>query len=342
MEKKPVFVTGGTGLLGSHLIYTLLRKGEKIIATCRKTSNRDIAETVASYYSANWNELRNNLVWVECDLSNYDAIRDSMKGAGQVYHCAATVSFVKGETNSILENNITGTSNVVKACLENQVEKLCHVSSVAALGAEDGELLVNEDKAWNDEKNLPDYWVSKHLSELEVWKGIENGMKAVIVNPTIILGPGDWNRSSSALFKGIGNGLIVYTEGIKAYVDVNDVVKAMITLMENDISGEKFIVNSENLSNREFFRMVAGKMGVVKPFIKIPRWLSPLAYVAADIIQLVTRKRSPLTRDILKAAWTKVGYDNRKIITRTGITFIPIEKSVEKIASIYNSEKSRR
>jgi nucleoside-diphosphate-sugar epimerase len=341
METKPVFVTGGTGLLGSHLIYRLLLKGEKVIATCRKTSNKDIVEKVSSYYSGNWNELRNNLVWTECDLFNYESVRDSMRGAGQVYHCAATVSFVKGETDSILKNNITGTSNIVKACLENKVEKLCHVSSVAALGAEDGELLVNEGKAWNEKKNLPDYWVSKHLSEMEVWKGIEKGLNAVIVNPTIILGAGDWNRSSAALFKGIGNGLVFYTEGIKAYVDVNDVVKAMIMLMESDISGEKFIVNSENLANREFFRMMAGKMGVVKPFIKIPRSLSPLAYVVADIIQLLTRKKSPLTRDILKAAWTKVGYDNSKIIKRTGITFMPIEKSVEKIASIYNSEKRR-
>jgi nucleoside-diphosphate-sugar epimerase len=342
MEKKPVFVTGGTGLLGSHLIYTLLLKGEKVIATCRKTSKRDIVEKVASYYSGNWNELRNNLLWIECDLFNYEALRDSMKGIRHVYHCAATVSFVKGETDSILKNNITGTSNIVKSCLENKVEKLCHVSSVAALGAENGELLVNEDKGWNDKKNLPDYWVSKHLSEMEVWKGIENGLNAVIVNPTIILGPGDWNRSSSALFKGIANGLIFYTDGIKAYVDVNDVVKAMILLIESNISGEKFIVNSENLTNREFFRMVAGKMGVIKPFIKIPWLLSPVAFLVADFIQLATRKRSPLTRDILKAAWTKVGYDNRKIISRTGITFLPIESSVEKIASIYNSEKGRR
>lgn len=342
MEKKPVFVTGGTGLLGSHLIYKLLLKGEKIIATCRNTSNRDMVAKVASYYSGNWNEIRNNIVWVECDLFNYEALRDSMKGIGSVYHCAATVSFVKGETESILKNNITGTSNIVKSCLENNVEKLCHVSSVAALGAEDGELMVNEEKAWNDEKNLPDYWVSKHLSEMEVWKGIERGLNAVIVNPTIILGPGDWNRSSSALFKGIGNGLMFYTEGIKAYVDVNDVVNSMILLMNSNISGEKFIINSENLTNREFFRMVAGKMGVVKPFIKIPRLLSPVAYLVADFIQLATGKRSPITRDILKAAWTKVGYDNSKIISRTGISFMPVEKSVERIASIYNSEKKRR
>lgn len=339
--QKPVFVTGGTGLLGSHLIFSLISKGERVRATCRKSSNREILKKIISYYSGDPEKLLGLVEWTECDLCDYDSLVNAMNGVGRVYHCAAVVSFGKGQADTILKNNVSGTSNIVRSCLENNIEKLCHVSSVAALGASDGELSVNETVEWKSGRQYPAYWTSKHLSEEEVWKGTGKGLNAVIVDPSIILGPGDWSRSSSAIFSSIGSGMVFYTDGIKAYVDVNDVVRAMIALMDSSLSGERFIVSSENLTNFQFFTMVARCLGSVKPFIKIPKALSPLANQVVDLIQFVTRNRSPLTRDILKAAWTKVGYDNSKIIRSTGMSFMPINKSVEAIAAIYVSEKGR-
>lgn len=340
--QKPILVTGGTGLLGSHLIYSLISRGERVRATCRKSSNRDALKKIIGYYSGNQTELLKLVEWAECDLCDYDSVARAMEGAGKVYHCAAVVSFGKGDAEKILKNNVLGSSNIVRACLESNVEKLCHVSSVAALGASDGELSVNETKEWKAGNRYPAYWTSKHLSEDEVWKGISKGLKAVIVGPSIILGPGDWTRSSSAIFRSIGNGLIFYTDGIKAYVDVNDVVRVMMVLMESPVSGERFIVSGENLTNREFFTMVARSLGSVRPFIRVPRTLSSLVNPVVDLIQLATRNRSPLTRDILKAAWTKVGYDNSKVIRSTGISFTPISKSVEAIAAFYNADKKEK
>lgn len=335
---RTVLVTGGTGLLGSHLICSLLADGIKVRATYRKSSNRDILRKVKSYYSSAPGD-QVDVEWTECDLCNTESVRSAMTGVSIVYHCAASVSFEKDAGRSIIDNNVKTTANIVQVCLENKIEKLCHVSSVAALGGKDGDLDVNEERIWDDSTEHSPYWTSKHLSELEVWKGISLGLKAVIVLPSVILGPGDWTRSSAAIFGTIAKGLPFYTDGIKAYVDVNDVVKAMRLLIDSDISGEKFIVSAENLTNLSLFTMIARNLGVRSPSVKIPRALSPLILPSVKIIKLLSGKEIPLTRDILRAAWTKVGFDNKKLRQRTGIAFTPIARSVEEIASIYKKEK---
>ncbi|HLN20738.1 MAG TPA: NAD-dependent epimerase/dehydratase family protein [Bacteroidales bacterium] len=334
-----ILVTGGTGLLGSHLIYKLLSRGEAVKATCRKSSNRDIVRKVAAYYTPGAEELFKKIEWIECDLSDPADLSLAMSDARLVYHCAAMVSFESGDNEKIIKNNTAVTSNIVKACLENKISKLCHVSSVAALGGSDGELTINEESRWNSEKPHPAYNTSKYLSEQEVWNGISQGLNAVIVLPSIILGPGDWKRSSSAIFGTIAGGLPFYTDGIKAYVDVNDVADAMILLMESGISGEKFILSSENLTNQKVFSMIAQNLGVRKPFIKIPRFIGPFLPPVIKMIRAFSGKKLPLTKDILNAAWTRIGYDNSKIKERTGFRLTEIEKSVEYIASIFIKER---
>jgi dihydroflavonol-4-reductase len=339
-QKKNVFVTGGTGLVGSHLIYKLTLAGERVRAVHRKNSNRSIVRKVLGYYSDNPEDLLSNVEWVECDICDYDRLNAAMKGTEIVYHCAASVLFEPDQGDFILNNNVLGTRNVVRACLETGIKKLCHVSSNAALGASDMEIMVNEDHKWNDEEYHSAYGTSKHLSEEEVWKGIAAGLNAVIVNPTFILGPGDWTRGSSSFFSNVDRGLLFYTKGASGYVYVNDVAEVMIALVESNISGERFIVSSENLSFHQFFTMIARGLGVRKPMIRIPRAFSPFALPLAKISEFITRKKSPLTRDILKSAWSRVTYDNSKIINRTGISFTPIEKAVKAISEIYLSEKA--
>jgi len=339
-QKKPVFVTGGTGLTGSHLIFKLTSKGERVRAIHRKNSNRGIVRRVSGYYSDNPEELLRKVEWVECDICDYDRLAAAMKGTELVYHCAASVSFGPDQGDYILKNNILGTGNIVKACLENGIKKLCHVSSNAALGASDMEKMVNEDQKWNDEEYHSAYGTSKHLSEEEVWKGISMGLNAVIVNPTFILGPGDWTRGSSSFFSNIDRGLLFYTNGVSGFVYVIDVAEVMIALMESSISGERFIVSSENLPFHQVFTMIARGLGVRKPMLRIPKALSPLVLPLVRISEFITGTKSPLTRDILKSAWSRVTYDNSKIINRTGLSFIPIEKAVKAICAIYVSEKT--
>jgi len=338
---KPAFVTGGTGLLGSHLIYTLILQGVKVRAIYRSTSNRQIIRKLIAYYGGNENELLSRLEWVESDISNVESLTGAMIGTGDVYHCAAAVSFENKDKNLVIENNVRGTANVVMACRENNVRKLCHVSSNAALGAYDGEVMVNEDHGWDEKGYRSPYGISKYLSEREVWKGMEEGLNAVIVNPTLILGPGDWKRGSVSFFLKIDEGLLFHTNGTNGYVDVNDVVKAMILLTSSNISGERFIVNSENLDYRRFFSMIAKSLKVRGPVIGVPKVLSYPAMLVAHLLEAVTGGRSALTKEIVKVAWSQISYDNSKIIRETGMSFTPVEKTVNSIAGIYLKEKDK-
>ena len=330
-QSKPIFVTGGTGLLGSHLIYTLISQGERVRAIHRKTSNREILEKVIGYYKGDADKLLKLMEWIECDICDYDRLAKTMEGVEIVYHCAAAVSFENRYKNYVLDNNIKGTSNIVKACFENKIKKLCHVSSNAALGAYDGESMVNETHGWDEEGYRSPYGTSKYQSEREVWMGIRDGLNAVIVNPTIILGPGGWNRGSSSFFPKIYSGLLFYTCGTNGYVDVNDVVKAMILLMRSNISGERFIVNGENLTYDQFFTMIARVLKVRRPIIKVPKALSYLALPLVSVLEILSKGKTTLTKEMLKVAWSEITYDNSKLIKSTGFSFTPIEKSVQAI-----------
>jgi len=337
-QNKPFFVTGGTGLVGSHLIYTLITKGERVRAIHRKTSNREILEKVIGYYKDDKDKLLKFVEWIECDICDYDILEKTMKGAEIVYHCAAAVSFENRNKDYVLDNNIKGTSNIVKACFANKIRKLCHVSSNAALGAYDGESLVNETHSWDEEGYRSPYGISKYLSEQEVWKGIRDGLNAVIVNPTIILGPGGWSRGSSSFFPKIHSGLLFYTGGTNGYVNVNDVVKAMIILTNSNISGERFIVNAENLDYGRFFGMISESLKVRKPFMRVPKVLSYMAFPLVSLLEILSKGKTTLTKEMLKVAWSHITYDNSKLIKYTGFSFTPIEKTVKAIGEIYLEE----
>ncbi|NLA50197.1 MAG: NAD-dependent epimerase/dehydratase family protein [Bacteroidales bacterium] len=338
---KPAFVTGGTGLVGSHLIYTLISRGVNVRAIHRKSSNRVIINKLIEYYGGNEVELLSRLEWVESDINDPVRLAAVMKGSELVYHCAAAVSFGNKDKNLVIDNNVKGTANIVRACLENNIRKLCHVSSNAALGAYDGEQMVNEDHGWDEKGYRSPYGISKYLSEREVWKGISEGLNAVIVNPTLILGPGDWKRGSVSFFSKIDEGLLFHTSGTNGYVDVNDVVKAMILLTDSDISGERFILNSGNLDYGQFFSMIAKSLNIRGPVIGVPRALSYPAMLVAQLLEVITGGRSALTKEIVKVAWSKITYDSSKITRLTGFSFTPVEKTVNTIAKIYLKEKGR-
>jgi dihydroflavonol-4-reductase len=337
-KEKSILVTGGTGLLGSHLIWHLVSDGTRVKATYRGNSNREKVRKVFGYYSGNPDEYYRAIEWIECDLCNYDNLKAAMEGVTHVYNCASVVNFNREDSDKVLSNNVSATTNIVEACIETRIEKLCHVSSVATIGAPDGSMSADETMKFDPGGDHHAYGRSKYLSEEAVWNGISRGLNAVMVNPSIILGPGFWNSGSSALFTAAAKGFMFYTDGIKSYVDVNDVAKVMILLMESDIRSERFIVSSCNLYTREFFNLVAEFAGIKKPYIKIPFLLSPLVHIVADILGFLTRGKSPLTRDILSVAWNKVGYDNSKIRNFTGYTFTPLRETIRNITDFYMND----
>lgn len=330
-------VTGGTGLIGSHLLYALVSQGKPVKAIKRHTSNLDRLKQTFSYYSKDVSKMLSRIDWVDGDLMDPGSLGDAMEGVERVYHCAAMVSFIPRQKKKMMDNNVTGTANVVNACLEKGIKKLCFVSSTAAIGNHQGEM-ADENAIWKYSKHRSAYSVSKYWSEIEVWRGIAEGLNAVIVNPSIVIGPGDWNRSSAALFNPVWKGLSFYTCGMTGYVDVWDVVYSMVNLMESTISGERFILSSENLSYREIFTLVANALEKKPPKYYAPPILTGITWRIDWVVSKLLFKTPLFTRDTARSAHHKRCFSNGKIREATGIQFKTIAQSISETARFFLDE----
>lgn len=327
-----ILVTGGTGLIGSHLLFELVKKGERVRALCRKGSNTAGVKKIFSYYSTNAGELFSRIEWKEGDLLDLPSLDEALHGVAHVYHCAAVVSMNSGQHREMFRNNVAGTANILNASLSSGVKKFCHVSSVAALGTTSNGSLITEETHWNDHTNFSPYSVSKYLAEQEVWRASEEGLKTVIVNPSIVIGPGNWHRSSGSIFMTAKKGIRWYTSGGIAYVDVRDVAKAMLLLMAKDICNERFIVSSENLPFKTFIGMVHASVGKPAPDRKAGRFILELVWRADKIKSALTGSPHILTRDVARYAVKTLYYSGEKIKRAVNMKFIPVEQSVKDTA----------
>lgn len=309
-----ILVTGAAGLLGAELVKQLLEKGYTVIAIYNSTPVKLSHE---------------NLEIQQCDILDMSALEEIMEGVSNVYHCAAVVSFEPKDKAHLFKINIEGTENIVNACINANVQKLVHVSSVAAIGRIRNGETVNEKMTWTEETSNSIYAKSKYLGELEVWRGIGEGLQAAIVNPSIILGGDNWNDGSSALFKSVYNGFKWYTEGVSGFVDVRDVAIAMIMLMNSKISGERFILNSENLSYKEIFSLMAKGFGKNPPPNKVTPFLAEVVWRLEAIKSLFTGKKKLLTKETARTAQASVKYDNNKFLNAfSPFYFTPIARSI--------------
>ena len=341
-----ILVTGGTGLVGSHLIWHLLQKGEKVRAIHRFGSHLEQVIEVFGYYDnpsgeskATPVELFGKVEWFEADLMDTEMMNEAFDGVEKVYHCAAIVSFDPEERQKMITRNIETTVTIVNLCLEHNVKKLCHVSSVSALGSRyDGEP-VSETDLWKPSRKRTSYSVSKFQSEMEVWRGINEGLKAVIVNPSVILGPGNWNRGTAGFFTRIKSGLDYYTEGITGFVDVRDVCKCMIDLMESDIDEQRFIINGENLPYRELFNQIADSIGGKRPSKHATRRLAELGWRADWLRSKLTFSKPMLTRETARSGRGTTRYSTVKIKEALGHEFIPISETISWTASKFLERK---
>lgn len=329
------FVTGGTGLLGSHLLFDLLSKGEKVRALKRTSSNIELVRKVFSYYSQEADALFNQIEWIDGDVLDYYSIYEAIEGIDHVYHCAAIVSFDAKKREQIIRDNVNGTANLVNVCLEKRIKKYCQVSSIAAIGKSELSGQITEDGMWQNSKNKSAYSISKHLSEMEVWRGIAEGLNAVIVNPSIILGPGNWDTGSSKIISTIYKGLRFYTKGVTGYVDVRDVSKAMIMLMKSEISSQRFIVSSENLTYEYVFKTIASNLGIKIPDIYARKWMSEFAWRIDNFKEFVLNKPPLLSRENARTAHKSSYYSNQKLIDHLDFKFTPIEKSIKDITKFF-------
>ena len=299
IENQKILITGAAGLVGNELLKQLLEEGYRVKAI---------------YHSTPLSVSHRNLETVQCDILDVVALEEVMKGITHVYHCAAIVSFDPKEKHHLLKINIEGTANVVNACIDAEVKKLVHVSSVAALGRIRKGETITEKMNWTEETSNSIYGKSKYFGELEVWRGIGEGLQAVIVNPTIIFGGDNWESGSSAIFKTAYNEFKWYTEGISGFVDVKDVARAMILLMNSEITAQRFILSAENLSYREIFSSIATCFGKKPPHKKVTPFLAGLVWRTEAIKTMLTGKKHLLTKETARTSQTKVYFDNSKIL----------------------------
>jgi len=332
-----ILVTGGTGLLGSRLLFDLTSHGKKVRAIKRCTSNLETVRRVFSYYSDNPGELFFRIEWVDGDILDIDSLMEAMNDISYVYHAAAAVSFDPDNREKIMKNNIDGTRNVVNASLAKAVKKICHVSSTSALGNPDPDGLIRENSLFTSDGIKSAYSVSKYKSELEVWKGIEEGLRAVIVNPSMILGPGFWDRGSSAMFSVIHRGFNFYTNGMTGFVSVEDVSAAMIALMKSHYSGERFILSSENLSYREVFNMVADSLGRRRPSIEANLFLANLI-LQLDELKAFFGGRKLLTREEILASQNRACFSNEKFCNTFNAEFLPVRETINNIGKVFRRD----
>ena len=299
IEEQKILVTGAAGLVGNELVQQLLQAGFNVKAI---------------YHSTPLSITHPNLETASCDILDVIGLEEVMEGITHVYHCAAIVSFDPEEKFHLLKINIEGTANIVNACIDAGVKKLVHVSSVSALGRIRKGEWVTEKMNWTEETSNSIYGKSKYLGELEVWRGIGEGLQAVIVNPTVIFGGDSWDTSSSAIFKTAYNEFKWYTEGVSGFVDVRDVARAMIELMNSEITAQRFILNGENLPYHAIFSSIAKCFGKNPPSKKVTPFLAELVWRMEAVKTMLTGKKHLLTKETARTAQAKVYFDNSKIL----------------------------
>jgi nucleoside-diphosphate-sugar epimerase len=323
-----VLVTGGTGFIGAYIIKELVEKGYSVRAIRR--SNK-----LPFFISP---EIFNKIEWVNADVLDVVALNDAMQGVDAVIHSAAVISFFKKERSNMYQVNAEGTANVVNLSLENNIKRLVHISSISALGRTATGEKVTEEKKWTETKLNTHYGISKHKAEMEVWRGIGEGLNAVIINPSTVLGFGNWHEGSCAIFRNIYNEFPWYTTGINGFVDVEDVAKLTILLMESNISEERFIISNQNWEFKKLFDTIADGFGKKHPSRAATPFLSGIAWRLEKIKSLLTGKNPLLTRETAKIAMSKTYWQNDKILNALpGFSFSPLEETIRKACTNYET-----
>ena len=327
-----ILVTGGTGFLGAYVIRDLVLAGYTVKAIRR---NKNIPFFISS-------GIFEKVEWIDCDVLDPVGLEEAMNGIDAVIHSAAKVTFHEKEKAEMLAVNIDGSANVVNAALEKKVRRFIHVSSVASLDKKINGLMVNEEKKWEGSKENTHYAISKYYSEMEAWRGIAEGLSGVIVNPSTILGYGDWNASSCALFKNMYHNFPWYANGMNGFVDVEDVSRAIVQLLKSDITAERFIISGDNWSFRKTFNAIADGFGKRRPHKLATPFLGALAWRLEKLRTLFTGKKSLITRESARMAQNNTCFDNSKLLKALpGFSFTPLEQTINKACNQYAAKLQR-
>jgi len=336
-----ILVTGGTGLVGAHLLYHLSLQNNKIRAIYRNSNNLNSVKTIFGYYTKNVTALYNKIEWIKADILDISSLEVAFKNVSYVYHVAALVSFEEKDYRKMRKVNIEGTANIVNFCIDNKIKKLCYVSSIATIEKLNSKKQITEESDWNGEKNNYGYAITKYGAELEVWRGAQEGLNIVIVNPGVIIGPGFWQKSTGMFFTKIKNGFNYYTTGITGFVGVNDVVKAMLSLMASNIVNKRYLLVSENKSFKEILSLIAEALHVKKPSIEVKPWLSELLWRIDYLKSKITGKKGILSKNAAQSSHHYFLYSSAKIKRELQFEFEPIDIVIQKTAMSYPNLTSK-
>ena len=333
-----MLVTGGTGLVGAHLLAKLVLLGKEIRATYRSKESVKKAAHVFSYYSKD-KAFFDNIEWVVADVTDFPAMRSAFKGITHVYHCAAVVSFRKKDDTLMRQINIDGTANMVNLALHNKVAKFCFVSSIASLDKGISTKPIDETNEWNPEADNYGYAISKYGGEMEVWRGSQEGLDVVIVNPGVILGAGFWGTNTGKFFTNASKSFAYYTTGKTGFVGVRDVVKAMLYLMDTKVVNQRYVLVSENVSFQEVMTQMAQTLGTKPPYKKVSPLMASIAWRLAWVASKLTGKQPLITKHSSKAAQRSYEYSSQKI-KDTGFEFETISTTIKRTGTLFLEDKT--
>lgn len=329
-----ILVTGATGLVGSHLLIKLLQENETVKALYRDKKKIETVKKV--FQHKNQFDLFDKIEWVEGDITTIPTLEIAFRNVSEVYHCAALISFDPKDEEKLRKNNIEGTANIINCCIDFKVTKICFVSSIAALGdPKENETLVTEETEWNPEKAHSDYAISKYGAEMEVWRGQQEGLLVVIVNPGIIFGYGFPKQGSNLLFSTIKKGITFYTKGKIGIVAVEDVATCMITLMKQNHYGQRYILVAENETFETVFFRITDAMKLKRPFINANKTLTSLAWKIDWLLAKLTGRKRKFTKHIAIASLNKNEYSNTKIKETLDYSFIDMKLYLETLSKDY-------
>ncbi len=324
-----ILVTGGTGLLGSHLLFRLSSENTPVRAIYRERAKIEQVKAVFKYYDpTNWEQRFSMIEWVEGDILDLISLDDVMTGMELVYHCAGLVSFDKRHFAQLIKINREGTANIVNTCLIHGVKKLCYVSSTASIGGQVN-TITRETTKWKQGPETSGYAISKYSGEKEVWRGVEEGLDCIIVNPSVIFGAGHWDESSLTIFRTIDKGLRFHTPGQNGFVDARDVAEIMVRLMQSEIKNERFLCVGINLPFKTLLEKIALALNKKPPTISTPKWLIGFTWRFSWLLSKFRGKAAAITRASAKTAFNKMQYDSSKVKKTLDFTFRDFDETIE-------------
>lgn len=330
-----ILVTGGTGMVGAHVLLECVKKNQQVRATYRREESLGQVQEFFRKVAPQDQHFFDRIKWIKTDLNDLYNLEIAFEGVQYVYHCAAKVSLAQYHEEKLMKVNVEGTANIVNLCLKHQVKKLGYLSSIAALGARKTIPVVNENHAWSSNQNHTAYAHSKYGAELEVWRASQEGLNVVILNPGVILGAHFWNRSSGTIIHRVARGLNYYPVGKTAVVAVEDVVKVLLLLMESSIKNKRFILVAENLKQKSLIDKIAESLNRKKPIIPLTKAILSSLFIFEKTFEIIGLRKGFLSLGIIEALCSNQEYDGTNITHELDFTYSNTKKVISQIAKQY-------